>query len=556
MGKILMFYDSRTDCTKQMAELVAEGARSIPSNEVRIRSVDDCVADDVLWADGLAVGTPTNLGGVSWKMKRWWDEEFAPNYWDKVDGKLCCVFSSQGGHAGGAELACQAMANVLLNFGFLFFGVTDYVTKMHTLHYGACVAKKPRNDYDKLVCQRLGLRLSEWVAYYVDNLNHLHPLKTTKSTVSLANVEDESEIGKPKDYDVEQSQVHLIVIKNVPEENQKEWLQMAEKLSIETRKEDGCIHYSFVKARDSTSKFIIVEKWASHEHLQVHTKTPHFTDLVPKMDGISETLSLDLCDPALSMDKENFHILPKAQQKLKVLIYTRALDYIHSSTPAAASFLYSYCIQQDWDVTVSDENELMETPNAPEWDVIILLNNSGAIFDPKSQILTKHIEDGKGVLGVHAALACFLNGKDAEGLTLMEATCPIIEDTFGAHFKNHPLPQKGTVKVNQEITKDFKGLESLPDEFVHEDEFFNFSKNPCDNKNIVPLLFADESTYEGGLMGEKHPLVWYQYLGDKKAPIFYCAIGHFSHFYNNTRRGPKHVQTILKAGLQFVAKNK
>ena len=38
----------------------------------------------------------------------------------------------------------------------------------------------------------------------------------------------------------------------------------------------------------------------------------------------------------------------------------------------------------------------------------------------------------------------------------MEATCPIIEDTFGAHFKNHPLPQKGTVKVNQE-----KGASSI-----------------------------------------------------------------------------------------------
>ena len=89
--------------------------------------------------------------------------------------------------------------------------------------------------------------------------------------------------------------------------------------------------------------------------------------------------------------------------------------------------------------------------------------------------------------------------------------------------------------------------------FEHHDEFFNFSKNPCDDKNIRPLLYVDESTYEGGLMGEKHPVVWYQRKGEKKAPIFYCALGHFTHFYN--QQGPKHIQTILKAGFQFVAKS-
>merc|ERR1712000_386632 len=104
--------------------------------------------------------------------------------------------------------------------------------------------------------------------------------------------------------------------------------------------------------------------------------------------------------------------------------------------------LYMYCLQQDWDVTVSDDNELLEKSSNSEWDVIILLNNSGAIFDPKLQILTDHIAAGKGVLGVHAALACFLNGEDAVGGTLMKATCPVIEDIFGAHFLNHPVPQK------------------------------------------------------------------------------------------------------------------
>jgi len=180
MGRILVMYHSNTDCTAQMAQLIAEGARKIPGMVVRLRSCDEAAHADVIWADGLAVGTPTNLGGIAWRMKQWWDE-FAADHWNKCDGKLCTVFSSQGGHGGGAELACHAMSTVLMNFGFLSFGVTDYVSKIHTLHYGAVVAKKPRNEHDKAACDRLGLRLAEWVAFFVDGRRSLHPLLTTKA---------------------------------------------------------------------------------------------------------------------------------------------------------------------------------------------------------------------------------------------------------------------------------------------------------------------------------------------------------------------------------------
>ena len=81
-------------------------------------------ANDVLWCDGLALGSPTNMALLSWKMKRFWDEPMAP-HWMKVNGKIACAFSSSGGWSGGTELACQSLLTVLLNFGFLVFGVTD-----------------------------------------------------------------------------------------------------------------------------------------------------------------------------------------------------------------------------------------------------------------------------------------------------------------------------------------------------------------------------------------------------------------------------------------------
>src|SRR5215467_9935188 len=161
MGKVLVLYDSASGNTAKMARLVAEGAGSIPGVEVRLRQVAEATADDVLWCDGLALGSPTNMGLLSWKMKRFWDEVMAP-HWMKVDGKIGCAFSSSGGWGGGTELACQSLLTVLMNFGFLVFGVTDYAAKGMTLHYGAVTAREPRSADAQECCRILGQRLAEW----------------------------------------------------------------------------------------------------------------------------------------------------------------------------------------------------------------------------------------------------------------------------------------------------------------------------------------------------------------------------------------------------------
>ena len=174
MGNVLIIYDSKTGNTAQMADYVAEGTRQVSGIEVRLLPVDKATVDDILWADGIACGTPTYVGLASWKMKKFWDD-IAHTVWGKVDGKIGCAFSTSGGWGGGAELTCLSILIMLMNLGMLAFGVTDYTGKQFTLHYGSVTAGKPREDKEVAACHRLGKRLAQWVAVYFDGREEMRP---------------------------------------------------------------------------------------------------------------------------------------------------------------------------------------------------------------------------------------------------------------------------------------------------------------------------------------------------------------------------------------------
>jgi NAD(P)H dehydrogenase (quinone) len=472
-GRILVLFDSSTGSTEQMASLIAEGAVILDRMDVRVRVVPGdftswedpskprdqlhpfATYDDIYWADGLAVGTPTNLGCVSYRMKKFWDDFSQAGGWGNTDGKIGTAFTSQGGNGGGGELACMAMQTILLNFGFCTIGITDYVGFKETMHYGSAIAKKPRDDFDKIKCRRQGLRLAEFVAYYINGRDEANPIHT------------------------------------------KEW---------ESR------HWGF-------------------------------PGIPPKHADIQE-----LSQRSFARGTSQDHIATKK----RALIFTKMMDYVHDSTPAMAAWVFSKLQELGCEGVVTDDSDFLELPaKLQSFDLVVFLNNSGNIFQ-ESEGLMAHISAGKGIVGVHAAVAAFLNGKDASGETIMEPTSDIFESIFGSHFQNHPPVQTGSVTIDHENAGALAPLlSSLPAKFSHTDEFFNFTKNVCDDPDVTVLAYADESSYEGGLMGEKHPVVWYREMGSKKAPIYYCALGHFSHFYNKT--GPPHVASLLEAGLRFCA---
>ena len=112
MKHLLIVYHTQTGNTGRLADAVRQGATSelIENVEVRFLTARDAGPEDLLWADGLLLGTPENFGYMSGGMKDFLDRTFYP-----VEGRIqslpYAVFISAGNDGSGALRAIRRIAN-------------------------------------------------------------------------------------------------------------------------------------------------------------------------------------------------------------------------------------------------------------------------------------------------------------------------------------------------------------------------------------------------------------------------------------------------------------
>jgi multimeric flavodoxin WrbA len=109
MARILIVYHSQTGTTERMALAVAEGAGSIEHVEVMLKRAGEAMLEDLLTADGLAVGTPENFGYMSGMIKDFFDRTYVAAQ-DRVFRKPYVVFISAGNDGTGALNAIERIA--------------------------------------------------------------------------------------------------------------------------------------------------------------------------------------------------------------------------------------------------------------------------------------------------------------------------------------------------------------------------------------------------------------------------------------------------------------
>jgi NAD(P)H dehydrogenase (quinone) len=140
MPKTAIIYDSTGRNTRAMAEILADefGELKAPCG---LFHVDDFKLDTLPGYDGFVVGTPNYFGGMSAKLKKFFDESV--KFFNKLDGKAGAAFCSTGMIGGGGETAILAVLKAMLIHGMVVQGNTG------AGHYGVLSIGKPDERVEK-----------------------------------------------------------------------------------------------------------------------------------------------------------------------------------------------------------------------------------------------------------------------------------------------------------------------------------------------------------------------------------------------------------------------
>jgi NAD(P)H dehydrogenase (quinone) len=143
MARVAVIYYSATGNIHRLAHAVGEGAE-VEGAEVRIRHVEELASemlisqnqywgrhrsevedepvatlDDLEWADGVALGTPTRFGNVAAQLKQFMDQ--AGHLWQegKLADKVGTAFTASMTAHGGQESTILALNNTLYHWGMV-----------------------------------------------------------------------------------------------------------------------------------------------------------------------------------------------------------------------------------------------------------------------------------------------------------------------------------------------------------------------------------------------------------------------------------------------------
>lgn len=116
---LLIVYHSQTGHTRRMAKAVLRGAQRVVAVETRMKMALRAGLEDLLWAQGLLLGTPENFGYMSGAMKNFLDRTYYPAQ-GKISGLPYAVFISAGNDGTGALGSIERIAR-----GYPFKPVCD-----------------------------------------------------------------------------------------------------------------------------------------------------------------------------------------------------------------------------------------------------------------------------------------------------------------------------------------------------------------------------------------------------------------------------------------------
>jgi type 1 glutamine amidotransferase len=248
----------------------------------------------------------------------------------------------------------------------------------------------------------------------------------------------------------------------------------------------------------------------------------------------------------------------KPKQPRKVLIFTKATGFVHSSIPVAAK-TFELMGQKTgaYTTVISDDPDSFMPDNLKQFDAVLMASTTGSLFVPKGanddllykkdakvpenlahtkvlrDSLIAFVKGGKGIMGIHAATDSSYNWKEYG--TMM-----------GGYFNGHPW---GHIVMRIEDPTNPVNAAFGGKPFEISDEIYTFRETYSrERQHILTSIDLAASKIDRGFnrpMDHDYAVSWLNKYGEGR--VFYCSLGHAEATYWNP--------VVLKhylAGLQFV----
>lgn len=219
-----------------------------------------------------------------------------------------------------------------------------------------------------------------------------------------------------------------------------------------------------------------------------------------------------------------------ARRGLNVLVFSRTAGFRHDSIEAGVASIERLGREHGWSVTATEDAARFNDEHLQGVDVVVFLSTTGDVLNDEQQgAMERLIASGAGFVGIHAAADT-------------EYDWAWYGDLVGAYFKGHPVVQQARVVIED---ADHPATRDLPDPWLRSDEWYDYRSNPRERTigetggsdlggdesggterpaRIRVLATILESSYEGGSMGEDHPIAWCHEFGGGRS--WYTGGGH------------------------------
>ena len=191
-----------------------------------------------------------------------------------------------------------------------------------------------------------------------------------------------------------------------------------------------------------------------------------------------------------------------------VLVFTRTAGFRHDSIPAGVEAIRTLGTEHGWRVVATEDAGVFSSHGLSPFDVVVFLSTTGDVLnDVQQAAFERYIAKGGGYVGVHAAADT-------------EYDWPWYGRLVGAYFRSHPPGvHRATVLVSD---REHPSTKMLPRHWPRRDEWYNYRARPAGTVRVLASL--DETTYEGGSMGNDHPIAWCHEFDGGRA--WYTGGGH------------------------------